>query len=233
MADTKVTAIVLAAGQGKRMNSNIQKQFMLINERPVLYYPLKAFDDSSVDEIIVVTGEAEIEYCKTEIVEKYGFAKVKAVVAGGKERYDSVYNGLKASKCDYVLIHDGARPLINADIIERTIAAVKEYDACTVGMPVKDTIKISDDNDMVASTPSRKYVWQIQTPQAFKYELIMEAHEKRRSGQVENANVTDDSMLVEELMNHSVKLVSGSYSNMKVTTPEDILIAEILLKNEA
>lgn len=231
MSNTKVTAIVLAAGQGKRMNSNIQKQFMLIDERPVLYYPLKAFEDSSVDEIIVVTGAAEIEYCKTEIVDKYGFSKVKAVVAGGKERYDSVYNGLRASECDYVLIHDGARPLVTVDIIERTITAVKEYDACTVGMPVKDTIKISDDNDMVVSTPPRKNVWQIQTPQAFKYELIIAAHEKLRSGQSENINVTDDSMLVEELMNHSVKLVEGSYSNMKVTTPEDILIAEILLKN--
>ncbi len=231
MENTKVTAIVLAAGQGKRMNSKIQKQFMLIDGHPVLYYPLKAFEESSVDEIVVVTGEAEIEYCKVEIVDKYGFKKVKDVVAGGKERYDSVYNGLVASECDYVLIHDGARPLINADIIERTIDTVKEYDACTVGMPVKDTIKISDDDDMVVSTPPRKHVWQIQTPQAFSYELIMSAHKKLRSGQVENINVTDDSMLVEELMNHPVKLVCGSYSNMKVTTPEDIIIAEILLKN--
>lgn len=230
MSDKKVTAIVLAAGQGKRMNSNIQKQFMLINEYPVLYYSLKAFEDSSVDDVIVVTGAADIEYLKAEIIDKYSFLKVKAVVAGGRERYDSVYNGLEAADCEYVLIHDGARPLINTDIIERIIAEVKEYDACTAGMPVKDTIKVCDSAGMVVSTPPRNSVWQVQTPQAFKYELIRLAHEKLRSGQAESDRVTDDSMLVEELMRHPVKLVLGSYSNMKVTTPEDIIIAGALLK---
>lgn len=230
MKDTKTAAIVLAAGQGKRMNSSIQKQFMMLKGHPLLYYSLKAFEESSVDEVILVTGPSEIDYCKKEIIKKYGFSKVRSVTAGGRERYDSVYNGLCASDCGYVLIHDGARPLVTADIIERTISAVKEYDACTVGMPVKDTIKISDDNDMVVRTPPRKNIWQIQTPQAFKYELIRSAHEKLRSGQIENISVTDDSMLVEELMNHAVKLVEGSYSNIKVTTPEDIMIAEALLE---
>ena len=225
----KVTAIVLAAGQGKRMNSSVQKQFMTLGGYPVIYYALKAFEESRVNDIILVTGENEIEYCKREIAEKYGFAKIKAIIAGGKERHDSVYNGLKKADCDYVLIHDGARPLITAEIINKTINDVKKYGACTVGMPVKDTIKIADDEQVVVSTPPRKYLWQIQTPQAFDYKLIKSAHDLLRSGNRDDINVTDDSMLVEELMEHPVKLTEGSYLNIKVTTPEDIQIADALM----
>lgn len=225
----KVTAIVLAAGQGKRMKSSVQKQFMMMGEHPVIYYSIKAFEESSVDDIILVTGKNEINYCKNEIVDKYGFSKVRKVIAGGKERHDSVYNGLAAADCDYVLIHDGARPLVTVEIIEKTIEDVKRYGACTVGMPVKDTIKIADDEQVVVSTPPRKYLWQIQTPQAFDYKLIKSAHDLLRSGDCGGINVTDDAMLVEELVKHPVKLTEGSYSNIKVTTPEDIQIADVLL----
>ena len=142
----KTTAIVLAAGQGKRMHSKIQKQFLEIQGHPVLYYSLKCFQESPlIHDIIIVTGEDMISYCKREIVERYQLTKVSAVIAGGKERYDSVYKGLLAcEECKYVFIHDGARPFLDEEIIKRNIQAVREYQACVAGMPVKDTIKVSD-----------------------------------------------------------------------------------------
>ncbi|MBR5127226.1 MAG: 2-C-methyl-D-erythritol 4-phosphate cytidylyltransferase, partial [Roseburia sp.] len=173
----KTTAIVLAAGAGKRMNSKVQKQYLLLKEKPVLYYSLKAFEESQVEDIILVVGAGEIEYCQKEIIEKYGIQKVRAIVAGGKERYHSVYEGLKAAgQTDYVLIHDGARPFVSQAIIERTIAAVSEYKACVVGMPVKDTIKIADEAGYAKETPNRSRVWMVQTPQAFSYSLIYDAY---------------------------------------------------------
>lgn len=144
----RYTAVVLAAGLGKRMNESVPKQYLLLNQKPILYYSLKAFEESAVDDMILVAANGEEEFCKSEIVERFGFKKVRAVVAGGKERYHSVYEGLKAVKnTDYVLIHDGARPFINTDMIQRSIEAVRLHDACVVGMPVKDTIKILDAED--------------------------------------------------------------------------------------
>lgn len=223
----KNVAIVLAAGQGKRMNSKVQKQFLLIKEKPVLYYTLNAFETSPlISEIILVTGKDEIEYCQKEIVEKYGFEKVGKIVAGGKERYHSVFEGIKAiDEADYVLIHDGARPFVDAEIISRACDAVKEHRACVVGMPVKDTIKIADDQGFAAQTPDRRKVWQVQTPQAFEYHLIKEAYEKLLVDEPEG--ITDDAMVVETMTNHKVKLVEGSYRNIKITTPEDLGIATI------
>lgn len=223
----KNVAIVLAAGQGKRMNSKVQKQFLLIKEKPVLYYTLNAFETSPlISEIILVTGKDEIEYCQKEIVEKYGFEKVGKIVAGGKERYHSVFEGIKAiDEADYVLIHDGARPFVDAEIISRACDAVKEHRACVVGMPVKDTIKIADDQGFAAQTPDRRKVWQVQTPQAFEYHLIKEAYGKLLVDEPEG--ITDDAMVVETMTNHKVKLVEGSYRNIKITTPEDLGIATI------
>lgn len=226
----KVTAIVLAAGSGKRMNSKVHKQYLLINEKPVLYYSLKAFEESSVDEIVLVVGADEIEYCKKEIVELFGFTKVCAIVEGGKERYNSVYEGLKAAgETDYVLIHDGARPFLTQDIIERTIISVAQYGACVVGMPVKDTIKIVDDETFAKETPDRTKVWQVQTPQAFSYELVYDAYTRMLAG--DDTGITDDAMVVERMTDYKVKLIEGSYRNIKITTPEDLLVAEVYLKN--
>lgn len=142
------TAIVLAAGRGSRMNSQIQKQYLEIGGKPVIYYALKQFEDfEAVDEVILVTGEGEIEYCREQIVNAYGLKKVHQIVAGGKERYHSVYRGLcAAGNCDYVFIHDGARPFLDEAILKRSLAAVREYQACVVGMTVKDTIKVSDEH---------------------------------------------------------------------------------------
>ena len=149
-------AVVLAAGRGKRMESSVHKQYLLLHEKPVLYYALKAFEESPVQEIVLVVGKGEIEYCQKEIVEKYGFQKISHIIEGGAERYPSVYCGLKAIKgADYVLIHDGARPFFDEEIIKRNIQAVREYQACVAGMPVKDTIKISDEEEFAAATPDR------------------------------------------------------------------------------
>ena len=170
----KTTAIILAAGQGKRMNSAVRKQYLLIAGKPVLYYSLKAFEESLIDDIVLVAGNGEIDFCQKEIVEKYGISKVRTVTAGGKERYHSVAYGLAAVKwdCDYVFIHDGARPFINASIIER-----------------------AQENQLNAA----------------------------------NVSITDDAMVVEYFMQKPIKLIEGSYENIKITTPEDLKMAELFL----
>lgn len=225
-------AVILAAGQGKRMQSAVPKQYLMLEDKPVIYYALKVFQDSFVNRIVLVTSEEEIEYCKKNIVEKYGFGKVKAVVVGGKERYHSVYEGLKAAKCDYVFIHDGARPFVTEEIIERGYACAVEYDACVVGMPTKDTVKIADADNFAASTPDRSHVWLIQTPQIFSYNLIFQAYsalmDKEQELLQESVRITDDAMVVETFTSRKVKLAEGSYENIKITTPEDLQIARTL-----
>ena len=228
----KTTAIVLAAGQGKRMHSKIQKQFLEIQGHPVLYYSLKCFQESPlIHDIIIVTGEDMISYCKREIVERYQLTKVSAVIAGGKERYDSVYKGLLAcEECKYVFIHDGARPFLDEEIIKRNIQAVREYQACVAGMPSKDTVKIVDENDFAVNTPERRFVWCIQTPQVFETALIRHAYFKLMENEENETGITDDAMVVERMENCAVKLVEGSYENIKITTPEDLILAESLIK---
>ena len=224
------TAIVLAAGQGKRMHSKVQKQFLEIQGYPVLYYSLRCFQESPlIQDIILVTGEESISYCKEEIVQKYGFTKVSAVIPGGKERYDSVYAGLcECRDCEYVLIHDGARPFVTEEILKRGLQKVKETGACVIGMPSKDTVKLSDEEGYVKETPNRKCVWTIQTPQIFLYSLIREAHDSIR--QKDMSKITDDAMVVEKILGKKVKLVRGSYENIKITTPEDLDIAGVFAK---
>lgn len=231
MGEKRHAAIVLAAGKGSRMKSDIPKQFLQIDGKPVLYYALRAFEDSFVDEVVLVTGSGQQEYCRTEIVEKYGFHKVSRIVAGGKERYDSVYQGLRElTGADYVYIHDGARPFVDRQILERARLCVEQYEACAAGMPVKDTIKVVNEEEIVTDTPPRKFVWQIQTPQVFSYSLIREAYE-RLYIEENPISVTDDAMVVEYVMKKPVKLFEGSYENIKITTPEDLPIAETFLKS--
>lgn len=230
MEKQKYAAIVLAAGSGKRMNSQVHKQYLIIQDRPVLYYSLKEFEDSAVDEIVLVVGKGEEEFCRREIVDKYGISKVKAIVEGGKERYHSVFEGLKqTSDADYVLIHDGARPFVNQDIIRRCMQEVQKYQACVVGMPVKDTIKIADEEGYAKQTPDRKNVWMIQTPQTFSYVLIYEAYEEMLK--TEDTAITDDAMVLERIKGKKSKLIEGSYRNIKITTPEDLLIANVYLQH--
>ena len=230
MEQGRCTAIVLAAGQGKRMHSKIQKQFLEIGGKPILYYSMECFQKSPlIQDIILVTGEDMISYCQSEIVEKYGFTKVCKVTAGGKERYDSVYAGLLCCQdTDYVYIHDGARPFVTEEMIQRGYEAVKRTNACVMGMPSKDTVKLADPSGYIKETPDRKIVWNIQTPQIFSYDLIRGAYESIRKKDM--SNVTDDAMVVEQETGTKILLVEGSYQNIKITTPEDLAIAEAFLR---
>jgi 2-C-methyl-D-erythritol 4-phosphate cytidylyltransferase len=231
-----ITAIVLAAGSGSRMHSDIPKQYMQLQGYPLLYYSLKAFSESEVDDIILVTAADSVAYCRNSIVERYGFGKVRAIVPGGAERYLSVYEGLQAAVgTDYVLIHDGARPLIDGDSISRSIRCVGGEGACVLATRVKDTIKRADTHDYVEETPERSNLWTVQTPQSFSYTLLMEAYAGLFAAQKAGKAlpvITDDAMIVEQMMAHRVKLVEGNYENIKVTTPEDLLIAEAFLKKD-
>ena len=176
----QVCAVIAAGGQGKRMNSNVSKQFLTIKGHPILYYTLNKFEKMKIlNEIILVVPPADVKYTKEQIIKKYGFKKTR-IVEGGKERQDSVYNGLKAlpKDADIVVIHDGVRPFIPVKIIENSIEAAAECDAVGVAVPVKDTIKVVDDKSVVKTTPDRKALWAIQTPQTFKYDVIMKAYEK-------------------------------------------------------
>lgn len=226
----KMAAIILAAGQGKRMNSEIHKQYLLLDGKPVLYYSLRAFEQSEIDEIVLVACQEDLHYCEEEIVHKYGFRKVTAVTAGGRERCHSVYEGLKvlSEDTEYVLIHDGARPYVTGNIIADAIQAVKTYQACVVGMPVKDTIKITDDSQIAVQTPERSHLWAVQTPQAFAYDIVWKAYSMLMQKEIP---VTDDAMVVEKFLHYPVKVIEGSYRNIKITTPEDLLIAEALLQD--
>jgi 2-C-methyl-D-erythritol 4-phosphate cytidylyltransferase len=236
MTGTHITAIVLAAGSGSRMHSDVPKQYIQLQGHPLLYYSLKAFEESEVDDIVLVTAEDSVAYCREAIVGQYDFRKVCAVVPGGAERYLSVYEGLKAAKgADYVLIHDGARPLLDEESIWRSVRCVRETDACVIGTQVKDTIKQADPDGYVTGTPERSSLWAVQTPQSFSYALLMEAYARffaaQNAGETLPA-ITDDAMIVEQMMAHRIKLVEGSYENIKVTTPEDLCIAEAFLAKE-
>lgn len=229
----KTAAIVLAAGRGKRMGGSTKKQYMLLNGKPVVYYSLKTFQESFIDEIILVVSAGDTEYCRKEIVERYGFDKIIHITEGGKERYHSVAAGLDhAQDCDFVFIHDGARPLVTQEMLSRLFTCVTEHGACVAGMPVKDTIKIADGDGFISKTPDRRLVWMIQTPQVFACPLIRDAYrlllEREQEFLEQGIAVTDDAMVVESLTGHKVKLVEGSYENIKITTPGDIQIAEAL-----
>lgn len=232
---SKTAAIVLAAGQGKRMNSKVAKQYLLLEDKPILYYALRTMEESFINEIILVTGNGEEEFCRTEIVERYGFQKVKKIVTGGKERYHSVYNGLCALDTpEYVFIHDGARPFLSQEILKRAYESVQQVQACVAAVPVTDTIKIVDDNCFVVDTPDRARLWSIQTPQVFEYSLIKEAYDglirKEEEYLLKGIRITDDAMVAETVLNLPVKIIEGSYENMKITTSEDLAQAEILIK---
>lgn len=228
----KVTAIILAAGQGKRMNSPVAKQFLILQDKPVIYYSLKAFEESRIDEIILVTGEGQVEYCRENIVRFYQLQKVTKIIEGGKERYDSVFRALSAvDQADYVLIHDGARPFISQELIDRVVTRVEEHRACIVGTPVKETIKIVDQNGYIEATPDRKTLWAAQTPQAFEYNAIRKAYDTFYSEQdMDRLGITDDAMVYETYLKQPVKMVLGDYNNIKLTTPEDLAIADGILK---
>lgn len=226
----KVAAVIVSGGSGKRMGMAIKKQYILLDNKEVLAHTLETFDKCDViGEIILVVAKEEIKKVEKEIVEKYGFKKVKQIVAGGAERQDSVYNGLVATCSDtkYVMIHDGARPFIKEKVIKKALEVTKEKEATVVAVPVKDTIKVADSKKkVIVDTPNRSNLWSIQTPQSFSRELLLNAYTNARE---KGLIVTDDSMLV-EAYGRTVFIVEGDYTNIKITTPEDLVIGEALLK---
>lgn len=225
----KSTAIILSAGKGTRMNSDVSKQYIPINGKPLLYYSLYAFERSLVDEMIVVVGENDIEYVQHEIVEKYEITKAKMVIAGGKERYESSYKGILAAEgADYVLIHDAARPCITIEKINELVEEVSRWKACILAVPVKDTIKISDSKNKVKMTPDRNFLWQVQTPQAFDRNILIAAYEEMMCKG--DKTMTDDSMVIEKYSDEKVQILQGEYTNIKATTPEDMRVLANVIK---
>lgn len=224
----KTLAIIPSAGSGRRMGSK-KKNYLPLLGRPVLAHTLSAFEKSIVDSVIIVAPLDEIGYCRDEIVKKYGFDKVISVISGGKERQDSVYNGLLEARdkgFDIIAVHDGARPLVTADIINETIRAAAAYGGAICAVPVKDTIKEVHCAEVGRTVP-RENLWSVQTPQAFRADFLYRAFEKALA---EGFVGTDESSLVERL-GEAVKVVRGSYENIKITTEEDMPAAECILRN--
>lgn len=223
-------AIVLAAGSGSRMKSSVKKQYLLLDGKPVLWYSLQAFEQCPrIDEVVLVCGEQERDWCRTEIVDRYGFTKINQIVAGGKERYHSVYEGLKAlTDCDYVLIHDGARPFADRELLNRILDDLPQSRASVAAVPVKDTIKLGGRDGYVERTLPRERLWSVQTPQSFAYPLIRSAYDTVMQEKPSNLVITDDAM-VAEYSGIPVKLIEGSYDNIKLTTPADLYLAEEIL----
>ena len=220
--------VIVAAGTGSRMNMGINKQFIKLEGKEIIAYTIEKFyNNSNIEDIVVVVKEDESEFFKKEILDKYNFKNIK-IAYGGKERQDSVYNGLKSldKKCDIVLIHDGARPFVSDKIIYNCIEEVKEHKAIVVGVPVKDTIKVIDNDKNIVDTPNRSVLWAVQTPQTFDYNILIDAYKDAfKSG----FYGTDDAMLVERI-GYKVKMVEGSYNNIKITTKEDLSVGSQILK---
>ncbi len=221
-----VSAVIVSAGNSTRMGG-INKQFLELDGSPVIVNTITMFQRCDmIDEIIIVTRESEID-AVAKLVEKYDFYKVNNIVAGGETRQLSVYEGVTSTSniADLVVIHDGARPLVTVKVIEETIKAAAEFGAAATGVKVKDTVKVVDDNDNIIDTPDRAYMRFIQTPQVFDKKLYLVAVKT-----VENSkDFTDDCKLI-EAYGKTVKFVDGDYENIKITTPEDIELAESYLK---
>lgn len=216
----KITAIIVAAGNGTRMGGVINKVFLPLGDKTVIEHTLNTFSScDEVDDVILVTRECDMELCRD-------FGDIK-VIAGGKTRQESVYNGLKEAKdAEVVVIHDGARALITKEIIENAIEDAKKYGASAVGVSCKDTLKSVDENGFIKATLDRDFTYQIQTPQIFKREEIIKAHEM---AVCDDFLGTDDCSLYEKYIG-KIKVTKGSYDNIKLTTPEDMHIAKNILK---
>lgn len=223
-----ISAIVVAGGSGSRMETSTKKQYLKIKDKEILVYTVECFQNMpEIQEIVVVTGKEDITYVEKLLKDTYKLNKVSYIVAGGKERQDSVYNGIQAvdEKSDYLVIHDGARPLITKEVVRAGLDMAYAHRASIIAVPVKDTIKLVSKDGKVEDTPDRSSLWSVQTPQIFEKELIIHAHEYAKE---HGLSVTDDSMLVEAI-GVPVYIVEGEYTNIKITTPEDLIIAEKML----
>lgn len=235
--------VLLAGGKGTRMGTGVHKQFLELGGKPLIWHSLNAAQRSDlIDDIILVSGEDDLSHIR-ELVGRYGFDKVSMIVKGGEERYLSVVNGVKAifergkeceaftGKPEIILVHDGARPFLDDDIIGRCLEGVEVTGACVAAVPSKDTVKLADDDDIVTSEPPRKQVWNMQTPQVFYSDILHEACEKASEAD-RNSEITDDARMVSMFVGTGIKLVMGSYENIKITTPVDVLIAGKILEDK-
>lgn len=246
MEKKRCTAVILAAGNGSRMGSGTAKQFMLLGGTPLLCHALQAVEESDViDDCILVTGAEDIRWVSEEIVLRYHFHKVDTVIAGGSERYASVASAMRLiasedmrvpNRDGYVFVHDGARPFLTEKILRDTYEAVCRYGACVSAVHSKDTVKIADEEGIVKETPDRNLVWNMHTPQVFEVGLITEAYAALERNlerlKRDGIHITDDAMVVEYFTNHRIKLVEGSYENIKLTTPEDLAVAQQIIKRK-
>lgn len=230
MKNLHTTVVIVAGGQGTRMNNNINKQFIKINNKEILAYTINAFHDLEEISDIIIVIEKNSYYLLNELRENNDWYKITKVVEGGENRQESVWNGLEKinDETEIVVIHDGARPFITADIIKKSIDTACDMGACGVGVPVKDTLKICDENNNIVSTPNRESFWQIQTPQTFRKDTIINAHRKA----IENNYVaTDDTALI-EYIGGNVKIIMGDYNNIKITTSEDLFLCDTILQSQ-
>lgn len=224
------TAVIVAAGKGKRMGTEISKQFLPLGGKEILAHTVQKFEKAkNIRDIILVTGADSLQDVQ-EMAQEYGWEKIVSIVAGGKERQDSVWNGLQqvAADTEIILIHDGVRPFVTEDILNISIETALEMGGCVAGVPAKDTIKVCDGENIAIATPDRNALWQIQTPQTFRKERIVKAYEQAK----EDGFVGTDDASFAEHCGYPVKVIMGSYRNIKITTKEDLIIGEAFLKEE-
>ena len=234
-------AIVLAGGKGKRMGSDVPKQYMTVCGRPLLYYTLKAFEESFIEKVYVVCAKGDEKFCRQEFVEKYGFTKICGITCGGCERYHSVWQGLEYVKqqggTEVVFIHDGARPFVDSGILHRCYEDAIKYGSGIAAVPSKDTVKLADADGFVKSTLKRENAYLMQTPQTFEFtgiyrayeDLILKEDEIKKTGVM----ITDDAMVMEYFTDKNVKLSIGNYKNIKITTPEDLEYMEYAINKKS
>ena len=228
-SNIKVSVLIPAAGSGRRMGGEIEKQFLILGDKPIVVHTIQRFQDSDlIDKIYLIVSENRVEYCREEVVIKYGLSKVAEIVVGGKERQDSVYNGLKRVNADQdlIMIHDSVRPFCSDKIIRESIEAAQRYGSVVVAVPERDTIKEISNDRIVLKTLVRERLWRIQTPQTFCREIITSAFQKAIE---EGYYGTDESSLVERV-GLEVRAIIGSYLNIKITDPEDLLLGEMILE---
>jgi len=228
---TKADAIIVSAGRGHRLKEGAKKQFLPLAGKPILGHTLTKFETCPlIRSVVLVVGQEDLDYCLKEIVEKYHYRKITQIIPGGKERQDSVRNGLRALADDteIVVIHDGVRPFVTREMIEESIRGAKRFHAVVLAMPVKETVKIANADGIVLKTLDRESLWQTQTPQTFQTQIIREAY--RRAAE-DGFVGTDDASLVERL-GPRVHILPGSYTNIKITTQEDLLLARLLLQEK-
>lgn len=226
--NSKICVLIPAAGEGSRLESAVKKPYLTLAQKPILARTIQQFEqNTAVDEIFVIVNEADVEICNTTVLEPYAFQKVRGLVAGGATRQLSVYKGIRAlpADTDFVIVHDGVRPFITDKTIFACLDAAAEWGAAVAAVPAKETIKIANAEGFIVETPNRERLWTVQTPQVFRKSLLAEAHQTAEEKQL---TATDDAVLVEQL-GYPVKLVKGSYANLKITTPEDLRIAEAFL----